>query len=160
MALHVIDRFQTVDVDEGENESPIRAAGTIDLPLQIDQATVTSKRSGQAINARLRAIAGGLPPIVCGPLTITRSVGPVAGCRCAVAARLRALTRREAAVRPVALVGRTIARLGRAVTFLGRAVTFLGRAVTFLGRAVAFVGRQAFLRHDQPVPHRPLYPAG
>jgi hypothetical protein len=42
MAVHVIDDLETVHVDEGENESPVRAAGPVDLPLEIGQATVTS----------------------------------------------------------------------------------------------------------------------
>jgi hypothetical protein len=65
----VIGRFETVDVDEGEDESPIRAAGPVNLSLQIDHAAVTLKRSGQAVNACLPAVAGSLPPIVRGPLT-------------------------------------------------------------------------------------------
>lgn len=36
VALHVIDRLETVDVDQGENQSPIRAASPVDLPLEID----------------------------------------------------------------------------------------------------------------------------
>jgi len=58
VAQRVIDRLQTVNVDERENESSIRAARPVKLPLEIDQAALTSKRPGQAVNASLRAVAG------------------------------------------------------------------------------------------------------
>jgi hypothetical protein len=138
MPLQVVDRLETVDVDEGENESPIRPAGPVDLPLEIDHAVVTSKRPGQVVNAGLRAVTGGLLPILRRPLTITRSLGSVAGCQ-------RPLARREAAVRPFAIVG-------RAVASLGRSVASISRAVASLGRSVALADPQTFLVHVLPDP--------
>ena len=55
VALRVIGRLETVDVDEGEDESPIRATDPVDLPLEIDKAAIASKRSGQTVEARVPA---------------------------------------------------------------------------------------------------------
>ena len=128
MAVHVIDDLETVHVDEGEDELPVRAAGPVDLPLEIGQATVTSKRPGQAVNACLLAVAGRL-------LTITRSRGSVAGRGFAVAGRLLALSDSEAAVRPYAVVGRSIAFVRRMVTQLGHAIASAGSVVALVATA-------------------------
>ena len=104
VALRVIGHLETVDVDEGEDEPPIRAADPVDLELEIDHAAVASKRSGQAVNARMPAVVLGLAPIASRQLTITRCLGPVVSCLLAVAGCLLALARREASDRPFTLV--------------------------------------------------------
>jgi len=140
VALRVVGRLERVDVDEGEDESSIRAADPVDLELEIENAAIASKRSGQAVNARMPAVVLGLAPIASRPLTITRCLGPVVGCLLAVAGCLLALVRREASARPFTFVG-------RAVAGFRRPVASLGRAVALIGRAVPPVGRQARLRH-------------
>jgi hypothetical protein len=65
----------------------------VDLELEIDHAAVASKRSGQAVNARMPAVVLGLAPIASRQLTITRCLGPVVSCLLAVAGCLLALAR-------------------------------------------------------------------
>ena len=61
VALNVVDGLEAVDVDERENESPIRAPCPVNLPLEIDEATAASKCSGQDIYARPPARGRGQP---------------------------------------------------------------------------------------------------
>jgi hypothetical protein len=110
VALHVIDRLETVDVDEGENESPSRATGPVDLPLQIDQPPATLKRSGQDINACLLAVAGGLVAVARGFDAVAGGLVAGQGCQLVPADR----------------------------SFLGRALAFLGYVVAF-GRLLSIM---------------------
>ena len=77
MAVLVVDRLETVDVDEGDDESPVRSTGAVDLPLEIHRPALTSKRSGQAVKA-------GLLPVAC--------------CQPAIVRRQPAVVRRQSAV--------------------------------------------------------------
>jgi len=157
VALNIVDGLEAVDIDEREHELPVRAACPVNLPLESGQATATSERSGQDIDACLVAVAGSL----------------VAVARCAFAGQGCQLVMADRALR-----GRAGTFLGRAVAFLGRAVAlrgtlpvlcgpftitrtltsvagcllvpadraFRGRAVPFCGGAVAFLGLSAVLR--------------
>src|SRR5947209_6513385 len=44
VAVDVVGRLETVDIDEGENESPIRAAGSVQLMLEVGHAAVAPLR--------------------------------------------------------------------------------------------------------------------
>jgi hypothetical protein len=148
--VHVIDRLEAVDVDERENEPPIRPAGPGDLPLELGQAALTPKHPGQPIDACLRPFATGPLAIVRRLLPIPRRPGSVARPLLSVACRVLELAPREAAARPLAFTGRAVAPTCGTVTYLGR-------AVARLRRAVALVDPPRFLSHDYVPSQRP-YP--
>jgi hypothetical protein len=145
MALQVVDRLETIDVDEGENESAIRATRTSDLPPDVEQAAATRKRAGQHVNSRRRALARRVAAIMCGALTIARSFHPVPRARLAVVCRLLALAPRRAAGRPFLHRGGAIASLGGAIASFGGAVAFFGGAVASLGTTITRVDHRAEL---------------
>jgi hypothetical protein len=126
----VIDRLETVDVHEREDESPIRSSGPVDLPLQIDRPTITPKRSGQAVKAclmpletSLSAIVPGAPAIVRCPPSVVCGLPPVLGGLRGVAPWGATVASIAPLRRPVALVGRPIASLRRQVALVGSGVT-------------------------------------
>jgi hypothetical protein len=136
VAVSVIDRLETVNVDEGQDESPIRPSGPIDLPTQVDHTTLTPKGSCQAVQTclmpvatRLSAIVPCPPAIVRCPPAIMCGAPPVGG------------GSRGAAVASIAPLRHSVALVGRPIALLRRQVALVSSGVTL---AVASRGK---IRH-------------
>jgi hypothetical protein len=66
----VVDNFESVDIDHGENERSIRPSGTIDLMGQSQFTHPSSQNSGQLVETCVAAVCGRLLAVGSGSLTI------------------------------------------------------------------------------------------
>src|SRR5207253_2483488 len=150
VTLRVIDRLETVDVDEGEHERLVGAFRLDDLAFELHVARGPEIRTRQLVNEQTDALSPGQRSIRCGSESVVARAGALVGrlepvvlgahaisCRIEVKPTGQLVPSRRALV---ALDRPNIARASHVVPVVGRLVAIVGRLVAIINQRATRLG--------------------